>query len=1237
MKIKDIQIDGFGVWSGLSVHSLPEGMTVFYGPNEAGKTTLMQFLRTMFYGFTAERRQRYLPPVFGGRPGGSLRVTGPGGGYEINRRTQLDDPTVIGQVAVTGSDGLTQGQHRLNSLLGNVDESIFTNVFAIGLRELQELSTLDDTTAADELYKLSSGLDRVSLVDVMRQLRSARTQLVGPTPEIGQVQGMLVRREKLRDELEQLTLQGRRWAELAAQQQIQRQEISDLRQRMEQAELESKVIETALQVRQPWVERERLKGVVKELAARTDLPDDGREQVKAIQAQLDEKRSALEELKEARRELRRKAQALPLSKGLLSLAGKIEAAAEQGPWMAALQKQIQQLETQVQNTTEQLIEDAARLGLNDEDRELLLHDKRLASLPDLSGQAISQLVGPAREVRVQATRLKQAKEHAVADKKEADRLSSQLDEFLAVRQAEDLHQAIAKQNEMIHALRRLEQVDERLDKLGKHRKELDTEAVDLASQRALPLQQAFFQHLLFVGGGSSALFGLARILNIYFIGSQSSGILYFFFGILAIIFAWFLRQFDERGLVGDIDDCESQVEALVHQIRKTEAERQEMISGLPEHAGTIEQRLKEAEYELSQLEAMLPVAHNQQAALQRYQAARKQGLASAEALKQARDQWRRTLTAMGLAESLSPKSLRMMAEGYSSLIQSRRRLKSHQDELHQRRIEFSSLIQRVEALARQVEVAKETVGDNQNSREMKREKRREIEPRGSQSRNNEVQEASLAAAVNRNPEAGNLSIQRLHEFTNLLAQHQQYLAQRKQLKAEDEELGRKHRAIQKGLDKLTRGRQTLLAELAVESPAHLDSLLEIKHKHTKLLMQIDEQEARIRAIVGGTVPYEAVQRQIEGNAGSDLEKRWASIEERLQQHKDRVSQLLQRQGEIAQEMKTLAADRRLLEVKLELATLDKQLELSAEHWRTLSVTSGLLERVCDIYEAERQPETLREASAFLKELTDGKYVRVWTPLGKNALQIDNDKHQSLPLEVLSRGTREAVFIALRLSLAAAYSRRGVMLPLVLDDVLVNFDSGRAYRAAKVLRDFAALGHQAIMFTCHEHIMRLFHGIGVQVRVLPPHGQSGEATVYTPEPSQPLPLPVVEPAAEPEVLTTPAIVVAASPSEPPVYETVLERVQLPETKPVRRSRLKPRFQDVGVDHTWYEREPLPAANDLVEDERLLAHLSSSPPWPWDSAIETFKAGIVDDFKDTSELPSSSDAVATHDGSPWWRKA
>ena len=54
--------------------------------------------------------------------------------------------------------------------------------------------------------------------------------------------------------------------------------------------------------------------------------------------------------------------------------------------------------------------------------------------------------------------------------------------------------------------------------------------------------------------------------------------------------------------------------------------------------------------------------------------------------------------------------------------------------------------------------------------------------------------------------------------------------------------------------------------------------------------------------------------------------------------------------------------------------------------------------------------------------------------------VENDKGESLSLDVLSRGTREAVFIGLRLALVGSFARRGAMLPLVLDDVLVNFDT-----------------------------------------------------------------------------------------------------------------------------------------------------------------------------------------------------
>ncbi|MCA9162991.1 MAG: AAA family ATPase, partial [Planctomycetales bacterium] len=167
MKITDVQIDGFGVWSGLAIEDLSQEVTVFYGPNEAGKTTLMQFMRTVLYGLSDERRTRYLPPVYGGAPGGLLRMGEDDAMFTVRRRLpEDDDDHSHGHVDVIGHDGRVLGRAQLEALLSGIDESTFNNVFAVGLRELQELNTLNDTDAADQLYKLTTGLDRVSLVDV---------------------------------------------------------------------------------------------------------------------------------------------------------------------------------------------------------------------------------------------------------------------------------------------------------------------------------------------------------------------------------------------------------------------------------------------------------------------------------------------------------------------------------------------------------------------------------------------------------------------------------------------------------------------------------------------------------------------------------------------------------------------------------------------------------------------------------------------------------------------------------------------------------------------------------------------------------------------------------------------------------------------------------------------------------------------------------------------------------------
>ena len=121
----------------------------------------MQFMRTVLYGFPEERRKRYVPPVYGGLAGGSLQVENETGLLKLQRYI---DPVrvhnVAGDLALTEPNGDVHGSAHLALLLGGVDELTFNNVFAVGLREIQELGSLDNTDAAEQLYKLTSGFDR---------------------------------------------------------------------------------------------------------------------------------------------------------------------------------------------------------------------------------------------------------------------------------------------------------------------------------------------------------------------------------------------------------------------------------------------------------------------------------------------------------------------------------------------------------------------------------------------------------------------------------------------------------------------------------------------------------------------------------------------------------------------------------------------------------------------------------------------------------------------------------------------------------------------------------------------------------------------------------------------------------------------------------------------------------------------------------------------------------------------
>jgi uncharacterized protein YhaN len=72
---------------------------------------------------------------------------------------------------------------------------------------------------------------------------------------------------------------------------------------------------------------------------------------------------------------------------------------------------------------------------------------------------------------------------------------------------------------------------------------------------------------------------------------------------------------------------------------------------------------------------------------------------------------------------------------------------------------------------------------------------------------------------------------------------------------------------------------------------------------------------------------------------------------------------------------------------------------------------------------------------------------------------------------LSDGTRDQLYLALRLASLERYAEHNEPLPLILDDVLIHFDDDRARAALEVLGEVAA-STQILFFTHHARLVEL---------------------------------------------------------------------------------------------------------------------------------------------------------------------
>lgn len=191
-----------------------------------------------------------------------------------------------------------------------------------------------------------------------------------------------------------------------------------------------------------------------------------------------------------------------------------------------------------------------------------------------------------------------------------------------------------------------------------------------------------------------------------------------------------------------------------------------------------------------------------------------------------------------------------------------------------------------------------------------------------------------------------------------------------------------------------------------------------------------------------------------------------------------------------EQLARIAESAALPAVRAELEWLHAERAQALREWRVTKLAQELVERTLQEFTQTRQPAVLEEASEAFARITNGIYPRITQDDAAAGLIIWDHTGGARGPEELSRGSAEQLYLCLRLALASEFARRAESLPLIMDDVLVNFDPERARAVAIELARFSER-RQILIFTCHPETARLLAEVSPGAAVIPMerYGQS----------------------------------------------------------------------------------------------------------------------------------------------------
>lgn len=1087
MRIRRMYLNGFGIHRERTFEIDEDAQaTVFYGHNEAGKSTIMGFVRSILFGFPKRSHplERY-EPLHGGVHGGVLTVLDNMGQeirierYEKNRSLKLLFP-----------DGTEVGEAALQSILGGLTDELYRNLFAFSLSELQRIETLHAEEISGFLLSAGMGISGSTMVQVERKLSQEMDALY-------KRQGIKQAINEQLQIVEQSELELRRSKERSGKYQEWQVELTSLDESISADESELALrraeldwLNKCIKSRDSWIQWLEAERELRDIPLITDFPEHILDRYEKLQ----------DELERAHKEL-------------LDIQQEIVNVSQQRDRIALNEKLIAQ-----RVDLEQLLEQAvictdyiARIADSTAELEgyrVQLHRYLRQISPDWTEEQLQQFplsIHHQEQVGGFAERFDSSEKRQQARKIVCERLEEQVEQIrslsgklqakrneISQHMNSEFHQLLAIGREQLYSyeleVRKLWDmtknqaaglihIDERLIDARRNEQLLQARrGTDRRVLQAKPVNRIL--RILLIATNI-----VAPIWFILSLDSLASGVSLFIVLGFINVYLW-LQNKDKRISRSESDELLQQ-ESREHRERlENEAEqlridwikncerlydklsvypgsfnvRSEAATG---QNGSIGQRYTDVRDTIQRLEPWVE-------ALQLHINECKQ--ADLE-LREAELQLRNVVQNLGeLEKQLTTESLKAQEQQVDDLL-----LKQEWSQwLEQYQLPVDLSVESMKAMFQYAE------SGHQIMDHMRR----------LNSKLSTYEETLLAFESNAIvclrhqgvdiPLTTANIVYELRKLKELLDAQLGIQEQLRRMGLQLYELGNREQICSSRIGHI----MDKLSELLVAGNATDEDELRRYVRLNDRRIQLEQSKRHLQVVIFTWVKEEDQHKlfqSLEQSDAAQLEQQFTTVSEAIAMIETRLNESKDRRGGLRKEMDYLQSGGQHAELLQRHQEHIAELQLLSSKWAELAISAELIRRAKEIYERERQPGVLLRASQYMRTITDGQFVRVVSRLGEKSIFIERKSGEQIDSSLLSRGTAEQLYLAMRFALADEYSKT-VVLPLIMDDIFVNFDADRLSRTLTVLTAVAQR-HQIILFTCHEHVVRALQAALPQLQII----------------------------------------------------------------------------------------------------------------------------------------------------------